>query len=339
MKNKINFLKNRFILNLDYFKKKTYLNGYPVEVTIELTNWCNLDCIFCPHAKMKRKQGFMDLSLFKKIINEIAGFVESVGLDLMGESAMHPEIFEMIKYCKKAGLKTTLNSNMSNVNEKLANSLIDSGLDMLIMSIDGAYKNTYESIRLGASFEKAKENIITILQLNSKNLYKVVQMVYIKNNMHEAAQFIKDWRNKGADFVRIQPYQNVDRQNIELNTLPMRDIDSKKPCIHPWKKIAVCWDGIAVLCCYDYDKFGIVGDVTEQNIFDIWNGSSMQNFRRRLIARNWNSLPFCKNCFSFEPSKILLWGSTFVNPIQIRKLLFCFERLMVFHKVYFFRYF
>lgn len=339
MKNKINFLKNRFILNCDYFNKKTYLNGYPVEVTIELTNWCNLDCIFCPHAKMKRQPGFMDLFLFKKIIDDISGFVESVDLDLIGESVMHPGISEMIRYCKKAGIKTTLNSNMSNVNKGLAKLLVDSGLDMLIMSIDGVHKDTYESIRHRACFEKTKENIITLLQLNSKNLYKVVQMVYIKNNMYEAGRFIKDWCNKGANFVRIQPYQNVDRQNTELNALPMRLIDYKKPCIHPWKKIAICWDGTAVLCCNDYDKFEIVGDITKQSIFEIWNGRLMQDRRRKLLARDWDSLPFCKDCFSFEPNKILLWGSTFVDPIQMRKLLFFFERLMVFYKVYFFRYF
>lgn len=338
MHGKVNFLKNRFLSNCDYNGKNVYLRGYPVEITIELTNCCNLDCIYCPHSKMKRKQGFMNVSLFKKIVNEISGFVEAVDLDLMGESTLHPKIFEMIQYCKKASLKTLLCSNMTKVDAIAAKRLYDSGLDVLVMGIDGVQKDTYESIRRGATFEQTKENIDAFLTLESKGLYKVVQMVYVIQNMHELKQFITHWCHKGADFVRTQPYQNVDRQNIELNALPMRARKHRRPCIFPWKKIAVCWDGTVVLCCNDYDKFKVIGDANKQDIFEIWNGELMQECRKQLVAQDWNGLPFCKDCYPFEPSNIVLWGGIFVNPVQIRKLLFLLEKLMVFHRIYFFRY-
>lgn len=339
MKSKINFFKNRLILNLDYSKKRICTRGYPIEITVELTNWCNLDCVFCPHSKMKREQGFMDIHLFKKIINEASGFVESIDLDIMGESALHPQIFEMIQYCKNSGLRVALNSNMTKVNLKTAKALINSGLDILVMSIDAAHKETYESIRKGACYEETKRNIENLLRLDAKHLYKVVQMVYCSINKDETKEFVRNWRNKGADFIRVQPYQNIEKQNITLNALPSYHRISRKPCVQPWRKIAICWDGTAVLCCNDYDKFQIIGDINKQSIFDIWNGKCMREFRKKLISQNWEGIDFCKNCFSFEPNKIILWGSTFVNPIQIRKLLFILEKLMVFHQIYFFRYF
>lgn len=339
MKNRINFLKNRFLLNRGYCMGKTLLKAYPVEITVELTNRCNLNCIFCPHSKMRRIQGFMDFSLFKKIIDEVARFVECVDLDLLGESTMHPNIIEMIRYCKKAGLKTTLNSNMARVNQKLAMSLIDSGLDMLVMGIDGVHKDTYEKLRRGTSFDETKQNIQGLLSLDPKDLYRVVQMVYIANNKDEAGQFIRQWRSSGADFVRIQPYQNVEKENLQLSALPARSDRKRRPCIHPWKKMAVCWDGTVVICCNDYDKFKVVGDVRNENVLDIWNGQHMQEIRKDLIIGNFRELSLCRDCFSFEPGNMMLWGSTFVDPIDIRKLLFVFERLMVFNHMYFFRYF
>lgn len=336
---KINFLKNRFILNREYCAKKINLSGYPIEITIELTNWCNLDCIFCPHAKMRRPQGFIDLVLFRKIIDDVKGYVEAVDLDLMGESALHPNIYEIISYCKNSGLKVLLNSNMSMIDNNRAKSLIDSGLDMLVMSIDGADKNTYEAIRRGASFDKTKENIEGFLRLAPKKTYSVVQMVCVANNAHQVRQFFASWRHKGADFIRTQPYQNVDKGNLAISPLPLTRKGMKKTCIQPWKKFAICWDGTAVLCCNDYDKFQVIGDARKDNVLRIWNSQEMRHSRQKLIARNFEGLSFCRGCLPFEPSMALFWGSIFVSPIQMRKLLFFFERLMMLHRVYFFRYF
>jgi wyosine [tRNA(Phe)-imidazoG37] synthetase (radical SAM superfamily) len=339
LRKKINFFKNRLLLNRDYYGGKAYLSAYPSEITVELTNKCNLDCIFCPHGKMKRSQGFMEFPLFKKIIDEVSGFIECIDLDLLGESTLHPEVFDMITYCKKSGLKAVLNSNMAKVDRALAKSLIDSGLDMLVMSIDGVKKQTYENLRRGASFEETKNNIYSLLRLESKGVYRVVQMVYIVNNKNEAGEFIKQWRNKGVDFVRIQPYQNVDRQNIQLNALSMRRNSKRHPCVHPWRKMAICWDGIAVACCNDYDKFQVVGDAKIENVFDIWNGKVMQEVRKGLTEGNFHKTSLCEKCFLFEPGNMVIWGSIFLNPVNIRKLLFIFERLMVFNRLCLFRYF
>ena len=339
LKKKINFFKNRILLNRDYYRGRVNLGAYPCEITLELTNKCNLDCIFCPHGKMKRPQGFMQFSLFKKIIDEVSGVIECVDLDLMGESTLHPQISEMIAYCKSAGLKAVLNSNMAKVDRKLAESLIASGLDILVMSIDGVKKQTYEGLRRGASFEETKNNIHSLLQLEPSGLYKVVQMVYVVNNKEEAGEFIRQWRNKGANFIRIQPYQNVDKQNTQLNAISALPKSKRRPCIHPWRKMAICWDGTAVGCCNDYDKFQTIGDANIENVLDIWNGDNMQELRKRLVEGSFNESALCQKCFLFDPGNMIIWGSVFLSPVNIRKLLFIFERLMVFNRLYLFRYF
>lgn len=328
------FIKNRLLLNKDYLNRKTLVQGKPIEVTIELTNYCNLNCIFCPNKKMKRPLGFINYNLFRDIIDQIKEYVELVDLDLVGESTFHPQIFDIIAYCKRANLLTVLNSNMTAVDGKLAKSLIDAGLDMLVMGIDGVNKETYESIRRGGNFERTKSNIEVILNMNDNKLYKVVQMVYMNINKEEKKEFLNIWREKGADYVRLQPYQNIDKDLLHLYAIPVNKRPmSRNPCIMLWRKLVVCWDGTIVLCCSDYDKFAIIGDVKREAIWDIWNGGAMQGYRQKHVQKRWNELPFCKSCLPFDPRPALIWGSICVDPLTMRRLLFFFEKLKVVNNI------
>lgn len=333
-------IRNRLLLNRDYLKKKAVVSGHPTELTVELTNYCNLDCVFCPHAKMTRPKGFMDFRLFKDIVDQVKGYLELIDFDLMGETILHPEIFGIISYCKKSGIKTMLSSNMTVTDTKLAKELISAGLDILTMNIDAATSSTYESLRRGAHFAAVKQNIESILNLSDSRLFKVVQMIYTSVNKHEADAFLKMWQNKGAQYIRLHPYENIDKQLLELNAIPISSRrNGRLPCVQLWRKFAICWDGVAVSCCNDYDKFSVLGDTKESSIMSIWNGEGMANLRKKHVTANLNTVPFCKECRLFQPSLLFVLGSTFVDAYAIRRLLFIFEKLLIKKNIAFFRYF
>lgn len=333
-------IRNRFLLNMDYIRKKTIVSGLPAELTVELTNFCNLSCIFCPHAKMKRQVGFMDFRLFKDIVEQTKGYLELIDLDLMGETLFHPEIFNIISYCKKSGVRTMLHSNMTVTDNKLAGELISAGLDMLVMGMDAATRPTYETLRKGANFEITKKNIEFVLSRYNRNLFKVVQMIYTHRNKDESDSFLKMWKNTGADYVRLHPYENTDKDLLELNAIPVnRNCINRKPCVQIWRKFAVCWDGTVVSCCSDYDKFTVLGDLKNDTIVKIWNAEPMVNLRRKHATGNLSTVLFCKECRLFQPSSLLLWGSLFVNAFKMRKIFFKFEKLLIKKNIAFFRYF
>jgi len=329
---------NRAIALWEYLTHKTRLRAYPAEVALELTNRCNVDCIFCPHEKMKREQGFMRVELFKKVVDEIAGRAETVALDLMGESTLHPDIGELIRYCKLRHLRVALNSNMVAVTQEKMSELIDSGLDILVMSLDGSTKETYESMRRGADFERTKKNIETFLKMDPKGAYRIVQMVYTTNNRSEAGDFLRMWKNSGADCVRLRPYQNVGKGDKGLNALPVFK-RKRGVCIRPWKKISVYWNGSVTMCCYDHDGHLAVGDANKESILEIWNNKRMRGYREAFVKGDLTGAPLCQECCYFVPGFFLILGSLFADSVQVRKILCILEKLLINHRIPFFRYF
>jgi len=329
---------NRAAALWEYLTGKTRLTAYPAEVALELTNKCNVDCVFCPHGKMKRPQGFMRADLFKKVVDEIAGKAETVALDLMGEATLHPEIGELIRYAKGRRLKVALNSNMVAVTPETMRELADAGLDILVMNLDGATRETYEAMRRGADFQRTKENIEAFLKMEAKGVTTVVQMVYTTQNRSEADDFLKMWKDSGVDCVRLRPYQNVDREKTALNAMPVSP-RRRGACIRPWKKLSVYWDGTAVMCCYDYDGHLAVGDANTEGVLSIWNNDRMRGYRAAFIKGDLKDIPLCRTCCYFVPGSVLLLGSLFADSVRVRKVLCVLERLWIKYRTPLFRYY
>ena len=156
------FLKNiiRFIL----LKKR---ESFPGLLSIELTNACNADCIMCPRSKLTRKTTQMDFELFKKIMDNCKGRnLKKINLFWFGETFIYPRLIEAIKYIKDKlpGTKVNISTNGSLVKGDIVEKIIESGLDTLNFDIDGAAKETYESIRKNLIFEEVTGNLRNIME-------------------------------------------------------------------------------------------------------------------------------------------------------------------------------
>ncbi|MBU1136568.1 MAG: radical SAM protein [Nanoarchaeota archaeon] len=332
-------LKNRFLINYSFLKKELVSRGLPTEITIELTNICNLHCIMCPHDKMKRKQGFMDFNLFKKIIDQVKSHVEIVDLDLFGESLMNPEAFKMIKYCKSKGLKTLVNSNMTHMNEEKCKKLINSGLDMLTISFDGATKETYEKVRKGANYEQTLQNIKTFLKLKGQGKpHTRIQMIYMTHTESEAKKFLEIWKKTNADLVRIKPFINLDREKKFYAIEHLKQKQNERPCIYLWRNLSVYWNGDVVPCCDDYDSMYVVGNVNKKPIKEIWNDKPLVELRRKHIQGKQNLVRLCKECRYFEPSNLFVIGSIFIDAFTARQILPFFEKMIILKNKKFLKY-
>jgi MoaA/NifB/PqqE/SkfB family radical SAM enzyme len=332
-------IKNRFLLNDAYLRGREFVGGFPNECVIELTNNCDLQCIFCPHQHMKREKGYIELRLFKKIIDEISDSCELVDLDMFGESFLHPQVFEMVKYCKSKGLTTIVHTNMNSVDKAMSEKIISSGLDMIVISIDGSTPETYESIRRGANFEKVMTNTNALLGSGNPKPHVTVQMIYMTKNLGEVNGFYDLWRGKKVDSVRIRPYENIHRQAADLNALGIKKNVDSRPCIHLWRKMYICWDGKVVSCCNDYDNFNILGDAKEDSVRKIWNNGDYLAFRRKHLDGQRCAIPLCKSCSPANIHPALIAGSIFLGPRRLRKYLYLLEKLLIFNKIRLINYF
>lgn len=157
-------LKNKLLLLRSYILRRPYSDGIPSHFVVESTNKRNLSCPMCSRS-MSPSFGHMGFELFRKIVDENRDAIELLLPFGAGEPLMNPRIFDMIAYCKRAGIKTELSTNATLLNREMSLKLLDSGLDYLILAFDGATPEVYEKYRKGAKFEKVRQNILEFLRL------------------------------------------------------------------------------------------------------------------------------------------------------------------------------
>lgn len=335
-------IKNRFLLLKSYLRRESVTKGFPVELSIEVTNHCNADCIMCPREKMTREKGFMDFALFKKIVDEAKDYAELAVLHFAGEPLLHPELIRMIDYCGKIGLRTMFSTNAILLDSDKSKALIGSPLDLLILSFDGVNKETYEKIRRKSNFENTYRNIQGFLQLKSKSKrapYTIIQLVYQEENFNEAKDFVLRWKDSEIDAVRIKPYLNYPGLDKYLGKIPKVNSAYLAPCILLWRQLAIYWDGTVVPCCMDFLSGMVVGNINRESIKDVWNGERLVKMRQAHIQGVSRQLPLCKYCTVSQLNLPLLLGMVCFDDLAIKKILPKIEQLVILKDIHRISYF
>ncbi|MCX6802972.1 MAG: radical SAM protein [Candidatus Diapherotrites archaeon] len=295
---------NRLNIWNSFKNKNAYVSGYPIDVKIETTNICNLNCVMCPNSVMKRKKGFIDLNLVKKIVSEVKPYAENISLHFMGEPLLHPNLFEIIKECKKANINTIFSTNARLMTKKLSKGILSSGLDLIIMNLDGTNKETYETIRRNSDFEKTKANIMNLLKTKIKYKKKtpltVVQAVQLKKNEKEMNSFKNMWEKIGVDGLKVR-IAHTWSGSVDIETKKeTRPKVANLPCFDIWAKIVITWNGNVVPCCNDFDAQNVFGNINKQTISEVWNCDKFVDFRKKLLTKGHYNIPICKDCYPKE---------------------------------------
>jgi len=277
------------IINRNY----SSLPQNPKYVRIETTNVCNARCVFCPHKKMTRKQGFMEEDLFRKIIGDTLKMgINTIHLQNFGEPLLDKHIYERIKYAKKKGIKQVeLFTNASLLNENNAKELINSGLDKLYISFEGYNKDIYNKLRDGLNYDVVSKKKKKIYSFKKTKPKIVLNVVYDKKYDKYVKQFKKEWK-KYSDVIVLQQLHNWAGQE---NTLRFKNRKNSF-CYVPWEYITINWDGSVVFCCLDYDKGGVVGDASNDSLEDIWKNQNYRLLRKKILSGSLRDIPLCKKC-------------------------------------------
>jgi len=321
--------RNRVKLAASYSFKKPFLPLFPQEAAIEITNHCNLSCRMCPHNKMTRTKGIMDYGLFCRIIDELKESTEFIYLYGTGESLLVKNFFDYAAYAVKSGMTTCLSTNATLINESVAERLIDSGIDFVVLAVDGATGKTYNKIRIGADFDSTIKRCKTLLQAKLKKKAKTditIQCILMEENSSESTRLESNFsgeENRSAiNQFRIKPLYESYAQGVD-------SVVHTCPCYFLWDFISITWDGKVQLCCMDYDASHVIGDAIKQSIKDIWNGTEIQKLRRLHLDLQHDSIPLCRKCTLPEKkyfSRLTVLGSMFINSHTLRKITPFFEK-------------
>jgi radical SAM protein with 4Fe4S-binding SPASM domain len=263
----------------------------PDIVQIESTNICNAKCVFCPRDEMHRRQGVMDMDLFKKIVDECATLgITHVRVHNYGEPFLDRQLVEKVRYAKARGIKEVgMISNGSLITEELARGMIDAGLDAINISVDAAGKEVFERTRLNLDYDTVIGNVRTLARLrkeSGRTHPKLILSFVRQNNSADEQAFIREW-SQVADKIHITDLHNW------AGTLNAKS-DVNYPCYRLWLTFTVLWDGRVSLCCADFDGRHILGDLRTSTIKEVWNSPAYRAVRRQHLESGGPEI--CRSC-------------------------------------------
>ncbi len=285
-----------------YQKKSSTLPYMPIRLWVELTSFCNFRCVMCPNKDLEKKdKGYMDMDLYRKIVDEAKEFIFDINLNHRGESLLHPEIVEAIKYAKQNKMFARLHTNASLLSEDLAKNIITAGLDRISFSFDGYTKETYEKIRRGGDFDKTIKNILRFLEIKKSAGAKTPQTAieaidFEKTAGEELEQAKREFRSRFRDlppdsFV-IKEFHNWAGEIKKKKHNP----DNYSVCPFPWNALIILWDGSVLPCTQDFFNQHSIGNVKDNSIREIWNGDKIIHLRKKLTEQDLDEFKTCSNC-------------------------------------------
>lgn len=314
-------LGNRARFISSYLRRETRLGHFPPSLEIEVTNRCNEDCVMCPRHLLARPFGNLEMALLDKILDEVAGHVELINLFHFGEPLLHPRLGELIRRCKDRGVRVLVTTNGTLLTERRAAELIDSGLDMLVVSLDAASKQVYSSIRRLGNFEKVLSNVETFLLLKNRAgglPHTQVQMVSLKLNREETRKFVERWKGR-ADSVRVKRFYNTANVAGRAGE-PVPSVPKARPCLLLWREPVVLYDGTVLPCCVDMIGEKPIGNVNERPLMEIWNDAELVEMRRLHAEGRHREIALCRDCHVIQYGAPAVLGSALFNDITLRKI-------------------
>jgi len=274
---------------------------FPSRINIEPTDQCNLRCNMCPRKDLTRPVGDIDIDLFDKLAQEISRHAPAeVRLHKDGEPLMAPHIFDLIDHIKTVSPSTMLNmdTNALLLDEEKANRILDSKLDILLFSVNAATPETYKKVRGSTKYDKVITNIERFLELRKERGYVwprvKVQLIVMAETKDEIGLFREQWGPHEVDVLLI-PAINWGGHRPEVKSL-MELPKRRYPCTFLWNSFSINFDGKVSFCNVDYNHLGIIGDVREQTIEEVWKSPEFERYRQLHKQGRWNEIDLCRDC-------------------------------------------
>jgi sulfatase maturation enzyme AslB (radical SAM superfamily) len=284
--------------SLDKIAKTLVPLAFPTRFAVEVTAECNLACSMCHHPDMRRPKGRMPIELWKKCADQISEIAPDTQcwFSFCGEPLLEPELLlRMLAYGKSVGLRSlNVNTNGMPLTPELAEPLLDSGVDLIVIGIDGFSKETFEKIRVNADRDVVYANVEHLLAAKAANGSDAeiqVQFIEMDENEHELEPFKAYWLARGAT-LKIRKKLSW---GGTLET-PLRiPNDERIPC--PWAitMMHVFWDGRVPRCPGDTEGDEGVGNAWDEPLKVLWERLGV--YREKHLEYCFDELPErCRNC-------------------------------------------
>ncbi|HEY3448042.1 MAG TPA: radical SAM protein [Myxococcales bacterium] len=284
-------------------RQRRELEAVPRVDQVELTNACPFTCRFCPRGlgQMHRPVGHMDLGLLAEIAAQVKGLParKPFGLHHFGDPLLHPDPAGAVRVVRSAGLEPELSLNPILLKEAMAEALLEAGVGVLIVSMDGLDTATLQAMRGKAAgrFEQVEKNVETLIGLAARMERPptiMVSMVATTLNRHQWGLLFERYQRPDLPF--LTPVVRLLEDFGEPDIVPLGVRRLRQICGCPYKTVSVLWDGTVVPCCHDADGRVPLGDLKRQSLEQIWKDEPVARLRERLEKHRCEDDEPCARC-------------------------------------------
>lgn len=305
--------------------KRSVQWGMPISISFEPTTSCNLRCPECPSGlrAFSRPTGMLKKDFFSETIDQISKDLTYLVFYFQGEPYLNTDFLNMVEYASSKKIYTATSTNAHYLNDAAAKRTVESGLDRLIISIDGTTQDTYQQYRVGGNLDKVLEGAANVVkwkkELKSRTPFIIFQFLVVRHNEHQIDEVKALAKKIGVDQVRLKTAQVYDYENDPNKLIPVNAKYSRykknkegkmeyrgnnaNHCWRLWHDPVITWDGAVVPCCFDKDAQHKLGDLKNQSFKELWHNGNYSQFRSKVLQSRKN-IDICANC----SEGVKVWG-------------------------------
>jgi radical SAM protein with 4Fe4S-binding SPASM domain len=270
----------------------------------------------------------MSLETFDQIMEHMGDDIFFLLIYHQGEPYLNKHFFDFVARAKSKNIYVTTSTNGHYFSDKNIEKTIESGLDSMIISLDGVDQESYQKYRVGGQLSRVLQGTKNLITVRNKRGLKIpniaLQFLVMKQNEHQMAEIKNISDQLGVDRLLIK---NIEVRSVEEaeEWLPSNEKyrrydysgmdfkvkgSEKNSCTRPWLSTLINWDGTFVPCCFDKNGKYPMGNIHKMgNLAEVWQGSEFAEFRLKLL-QDRKQIDICRNCNqgfgSFLPNK--LWN-------------------------------
>ncbi|CEK33958.1 molybdopterin cofactor synthesis protein A,molybdenum cofactor biosynthesis protein A,Uncharacterized conserved protein related to pyruvate formate-lyase activating enzyme,probable molybdenum cofactor biosynthesis protein A,Radical SAM superfamily [[Clostridium] sordellii] len=290
----------------------------PYYLDVELTNFCNFNCCFCPTGTkaMQRIRGHMPDNVVDAIAENVKKYnIPAVRFIRWGEPTLHPNYLSILEKVKNAGALIHINTNGSLLDEAQIQKLLDMHLDSIKFSFQGADEGTYNEMREGGDYLRLLDIVRKFHEMRGERDYPYIQISTTLTG--ETAEQIEGFKSDIGDYCDYYNVGYTKLNHLNVDTMNIDEEEKKKirrlqehetinhtfrpVCVEAFDKLSINWNGDVTLCCGDYDNFMLVGNILDMDLKQIFNSRAADIYRDAIAKMQYGKIKCCSNCYETVP--------------------------------------
>jgi len=293
--------------------------GFPLVLQVQTHSACNGRCLACPYGTVSKRldQGTMEWSLFERIAQQAVSepFLQAIVLMLQNEPLLDKRVFDCVKYIKSTGRGKfcAIVTNGAQLDAFSPTDMVQSGLDLLVISLDAHSRETYERLHSGLSYDRVIKNISSVLSNESLRQRVCLSFLGTRHNLDEVRIATRYWNSQGVKTRVIgvanragalEGYEGIAPESHHYGDSLvssawghlMHGAGMVTGCAHPFNQMNILFNGDCIVCCHDWNRSAVVGNAGTTPLKDIWNSQQMSQIRRRILGKQYDQIDACKEC-------------------------------------------